>query len=64
MRNKYPGICYRCGEMVNKGAGHFERIKGGGWRVQHAECAIKHRNKASSSVNPVLENRLNLKGVI
>lgn len=44
MRNRYPGTCYRCGERVEKGAGHFERHKGG-WRVQHAECAIKHRDE-------------------
>lgn len=43
MRNAYPGICYRCGETVKTGAGHFER-KGLGWRVQHAECAIKYRD--------------------
>lgn len=43
MRNKYPGQCYRCGETVAPGAGHFERKPGGGWRTQHAECAITHR---------------------
>ena len=42
MRNKHPGKCYRCGEHCAAGAGHFERI-GNGWRVQHAECAIKYR---------------------
>lgn len=44
MRNRYPGICYRCSKMVEKGQGHFEKIKGG-WRVQHAECAIKFREE-------------------
>lgn len=48
MRNKYPGYCYRCKEFVEKGAGHFERVKGQGWRVQHAECAIKHRKEKAS----------------
>jgi hypothetical protein len=43
MRNKYPGTCYRCGKRVEVGEGHFERIPGKGWRVQHAECAIKYR---------------------
>lgn len=42
MRNKFPGICYRCGFNVAAGEGHFERAKNG-WRVQHAECAITHR---------------------
>ena len=42
MRNKYPGICYRCGNMVEKGDGHFERHNGK-WRTQHADCAIKHK---------------------
>ena len=47
MRNKYPGICYRCGKRVEAGKGHFEKIIGekNGWRVQHAECAIKFRRK-------------------
>lgn len=40
MRNKYPGTCYRCNAHVAAGAGHFERHKGG-WRTQHADCAIK-----------------------
>jgi hypothetical protein len=42
MRNQYPGKCYRCGETVAAGAGHFERHNGG-WRTQHANCAIVHR---------------------
>lgn len=42
MRNRYPGKCYRCGETVEAGAGHFERL-GRTWRVQHAECAIQFR---------------------
>ena len=48
MRNKYPGICYRCGKPVAAGEGHFEKIKGGypvKWRTQHAECAIQHRKE-------------------
>ncbi len=42
MRNKYPGTCYRCHGHVAAGAGHFERHEGG-WRTQHAQCAIQHR---------------------
>lgn len=40
MRNKFGGVCYRCNTYVEKGAGHFERYKGG-WRTQHAQCAIQ-----------------------
>ena len=43
MRNRFAGTCYRCNGHVPKGAGHFEKIKGG-WRVQHADCAITHRD--------------------
>ena len=46
MRNKYPGICYRCGKNVEVGMGHFERVPRGGWRVQHAECAIEFRGQS------------------
>lgn len=42
MRNRHPGTCYRCGRRVEAGEGHFERFKGG-WRVQHANCAIEYR---------------------
>lgn len=42
MRNKYPGICYRCGKRVEVGKGHFERYRGR-WRLQHADCAIVYR---------------------
>lgn len=48
MRNRYPGICYRCGLLVEKQAGHFERHKGS-WRVQHAQCAINHRQQKVSN---------------
>lgn len=44
MRNKYPGVCYRCGKVVEKGAGHFDRYCGR-WRTQHADCAIKAREE-------------------
>lgn len=47
MRNSYSGICYRCGETVEAGEGHFEKVNGGGWRVQHADCAIRWRGKAA-----------------
>jgi hypothetical protein len=45
MRNKYKGICYRCGEVVLPGKGHFEKIVGtkNSWRVQHTQCAILNR---------------------
>ena len=43
MRNNFPGICYRCGKNVVAGAGHFEKMPGSGWRVQHATCAIEFR---------------------
>lgn len=42
MRNKYPGPCYRCGKIVAKGEGHFEKIPLG-WRVQHHSCAVLYR---------------------
>ncbi len=42
MRNKHGGNCYRCGKWCDPGAGHFELFRGG-WRVQHAMCAIEYR---------------------
>lgn len=49
MRNKYPGICYRCGKVVAKGAGHFER-KNGEWLTQHAECCIKAKEENNQEI--------------
>lgn len=44
MRNKHPGMCYRCHKKVEAGSGHFERDREQNiWRVQHTECAIKYR---------------------
>lgn len=57
MRNKYPGICYRCNERVEAGDGHFERFAGG-WRTQHASCAIKFRgtpDPAREALRPAQE---------
>lgn len=46
MRNKFPGVCYRCKTRVEKNEGHFERLKNTkGWRLQHADCAIKYRGQ-------------------
>lgn len=50
MRNKHAGTCYRCGGRVEPGAGHFERHRGG-WRVQHATCAIVYRGTKRDITN-------------
>lgn len=46
MRNSYPGICYFCGEYVQTGDGHFEKIRGvvpHRWRVIHTDCVMVQR---------------------
>lgn len=50
MRNRHPGTCYRCRQHCAVGEGHAERHNGG-WRVQHAACAIRHRRKATEAGN-------------
>lgn len=50
MRNKYPATCYRCGTRVECGDGHFEKY-GGGWRTQHADCAIACRGTSIHYIN-------------
>jgi len=44
-RNKYKGVCYRCGETVDPGEGHYQLSyrHDGKFILQHADCAIKHR---------------------
>ncbi len=54
MRNSYAGICYRCKKQVAPREGHFELIppeqrKYVKWRLQHAECAIKYRNRKTKN---------------
>jgi len=51
MPNRYPAPCYRCGKIVEPGAGVFEKFGrvqrkkwpnapyGVKWQVQHHECA-------------------------
>lgn len=52
MRNEYPGTCYRCGDPVAAGEGHFERQRGAGrkWRLQHADCAIRWRGQPPPTI--------------
>lgn len=43
-RNKYPGYCYSCGEWVESGYGHFEKVRGAypgapKWRIKCVKCA-------------------------
>ena len=48
MRNKHPGICYKCGKFVAKNEGHFERHNKG-WRVIHVECVFQQRTEKSQN---------------
>jgi len=62
MRNKHPGTCYRCGQWVKAGDGHFEKVtksniaklgpavRGKRWLLQHAECAIEHRGSSHNAL--------------
>jgi hypothetical protein len=43
MRNKYKGPCYKCGQVVEVGKGHFERHRGG-WRTIHVNCVFTQRD--------------------
>ena len=54
MRNQFPGTCYRCGETVPAGKGHFER-HAGRWRTQHATCAIIHRGTDHAAIRALTE---------
>lgn len=57
MRNRFPGPCYRCSHLVKAGEGHFERYSGG-WRVQHADCALRHQSARSQDANRLADDRL------
>lgn len=42
-RNLYSGYCYKCGEHVPPGYGHFELVRhrygGNKWRIKCVKCA-------------------------
>jgi hypothetical protein len=54
MRNKYKGYCFRCGDVVDPGKGHFalnknpDKFKGIKWLTQCAGCAIQFRDTTRS----------------
>lgn len=62
-RNKYPARCYRCGNQVEVGQGHYERASYDRrralnappntpfWIAQHAGCAIKFSGTSHSIWN-------------
>lgn len=68
MRNQYQGACYRCGEIVEPGAGFFERIGRdqrkkwpgitGRWHVQHDTCAkLWQGTSRHYRFNPIAEDQ-------
>lgn len=58
MPNKFQGICYKCGNVVEPGAGVFERVSkttrkkwpnlphGTRWQTQHHECVRDYASDA------------------
>lgn len=59
MRNKFAGPCFRCGQTVAAGEGHFEKLRPERrrllnaptltkWLTQHAACAIRYRDTDKS----------------
>lgn len=54
MRNRYPGICYKCGFEVKVNKGHFERSQGK-WRLQHAACCLMDKEKQGRTLT--LQNK-------
>jgi len=43
MLNKAAVPCVRCGETVEIGDGHFVKIAGKGWKVEHGSCPVIKR---------------------
>ena len=73
MPNKYPGICYKCGNHVAAGDGVFERVTqmarkkwpdlpyGKRWQTQHHECVRDYDRDAHHLYNPKPPSRSNAK---
>lgn len=64
MSNRYPGICYKCGNHCPAGAGVFEKVSrmarkkwpglpfGIKWQTQHHECVRDYARDAHYIHNP------------
>ena len=51
MRNKLPGPCFRCEDIVEPGDGYYQRVKIAGkwgWHTQHKTCALRWRDAAQA----------------
>lgn len=59
MRNKYSGLCYRCGEIVEKGQGHFEKNAKppAKWKLQHASCCLKAKHEPKLNQKELQERK-------
>ena len=69
MRNKFPGQCFRCGGVVDAGAGHFERFgktqrlkykdapRDITWLIQHADCAVEYRGTDKNIWSDAVQER-------
>lgn len=63
MRNRYPGICYKCGKKVPPGFGFFERcgrFSNGKaiWRIQCVKCCDGRDVKETDKEVQRIRNRL------
>lgn len=47
MKNKHPGYCHRCLQVVEAGTGYYKRTRGFK-RVFHPECLTAHRQAQES----------------
>lgn len=64
MPNKYPGICYKCGQHCPAGSGVFEKVNRDArkkwpgipfsvkWQTQHHECVRDYARDAHHIYNP------------
>ena len=65
MSNRYPGICYKCGNHCAPGEGVFEKVNRDArrkwplmpysirWQVQHHECVRDYPREAHHKYNPI-----------
>lgn len=61
MRNKFDGVCYRCGAKVLAGTGHPELMGRGTWRITHAKVPGRGRvtcEMAAKAAERVVDRRI------
>lgn len=60
MRNKYPGICHKCGDPVDTDKGYVQKNRGGNskWLTKCVQCVIIDKQERGDSLSTYQKEHL------